>query len=46
LPVTLSSLFGKKLHKDGKIEPCSKENVFAIKKWYEESRKFLPEGTI
>ena len=46
LPITISSLFGKKLHKDGRIEKCAKENVIAIKKWYNETRKFLPEGTI
>lgn len=46
LPVTISSLFGKKLHKDGRIENCTKENVVAIKKWYTETRRFLPEGTI
>ena len=46
LPITISSLFGKKLHKDGRIENCTKENVVAIKKWYTETRRFLPEGTI
>ena len=46
LPITISSLFGKKLHKDGRIENCTKENVIAIKKWYTETRRFLPEGTI
>jgi len=46
LPITISSLFGKKLHKDGRIDDCPKENVIAIKKWYTETRKFLPDGTI
>lgn len=46
LPIALSSLFGKKLHKDGRIEKCDKDNIVAIKKWYEETRRFLPEGTI
>jgi len=46
LPVTISSLFGKKLHKDGRIDTCAKENIIAIKKWYTETRKFLPDGTI
>lgn len=39
-------MFGKKLHRDGRIEKCDKANVFAIKNWYDETRKFLPEGTI
>jgi len=34
LPITISSLFGKKLHKDGRIDNCTRENVIAIKKWY------------
>ena len=46
LPVAVSSLFGQKLHKDGRIEPCEKESVVAIKRWYDETRRFLPEGTI
>jgi len=46
LPITISSLFGKRLHKDGRLEECAKENVIAIKKWHTETRKFLPEGTI
>lgn len=46
LPMVVSNLFGKKLHKDGRIEDCPKENVTAIKTWYNETKKFLPEGTI
>ena len=33
LPVAISSIFGKKLYKDGRIENCKKENVVAIKEW-------------
>jgi predicted site-specific integrase-resolvase len=32
--------------KDGRIENCKKENVVAIKEWYDETRRFLPDGTI
>ena len=46
LPMALSTLFGKKLHKDGRIDSCTKENVVAIKKWYDGTRRFLPDGTI
>ena len=46
LPIAISSMFGKKLHRDGRVEVQEKDNVFAIKNWYEETRKFLPEGTI
>jgi starch synthase len=46
LPVAISSIFGKKLYKDGRIENCKKENVVAIKEWYDETRRFLPDGTI
>lgn len=46
LPVALSTLFGKQLHKDGRIQECPKSNVIAIKQWYNETRKYLPDGTI
>jgi len=46
LPQAISSVFGKKLHKDGRVTECPKEDVLALKKWYENSRQFLPEGTI
>jgi len=39
-------LFGKKLHRNGKVEAMQKDNVSAIKKWYDETRRFLPDGTI
>ena len=46
LPVAISSIFGKKLYKDGRIENCKKENVVAIKEWYDETNRFLLNGTI
>ena len=46
LPMAISSLFGKRLYKDGRIQKCTPENVVAIKKWYDETRRFLPDGTI
>jgi len=46
LPMAISSLFGKKLHKDGRVENCEKDSVVAIKKWHDESKRFLPDGTI
>ena len=46
LPVALSSLFGKRLGKDGSLEKAPKDTVVAVKKWYENSRRFLPNGTI
>ena len=46
LPQAISSLFGKKLHKDGRVTSCERENVLALKKWYESNRLFLPEGSI
>ena len=46
LPMSLSSLFGKRLNRDGSLEQCPKDNVIAVKRWYDETRKFLPNGTI
>lgn len=46
LPITLSSLFGKRLSKDGSIEKAPVDTVLAVKKWYENERRFLPNGTI
>lgn len=46
MPQAISSIFGKKLFKDGRISECEKENVLALKKWYENNRMFLPEGSI
>ena len=45
LQVALSSLFGKKLYKDGRVENCKKENLIAIKEWYDDTRRYLPDRT-
>ncbi|MDR3736752.1 MAG: alpha-amylase family protein, partial [Acidobacteriaceae bacterium] len=44
LPIAIASLFGKRLQKDGAVNPCHPQTVNAIKTWYEQNRKFLPEG--
>jgi len=47
LPVALSAIMGKRLFNDGRVESQSKaEAVPTIKTWYENQRKFLPDGTI
>lgn len=46
LPIAISSLFGKKLHRDGRLENQQKDSTIAIKKWHDETKKFLPDGTI
>jgi hypothetical protein len=46
MPQSISSVFGKKLYKDGRVQDCEKENVNTIKNWYQNNRLFLPEGTI
>ena len=46
MPQTICSMFGKRLHNDGRITECEKEPVTALKKWYEESRFCMPEGSI
>lgn len=46
LPIALSSVFGKTLHKDGRLERGEKGDASAIIRWHEDSRRFLPEGTI
>ncbi len=47
LPQTICSLFGKKLHRDGRITNLDKkESVVALKNWYDEGHKAVPQGTI
>ena len=46
LPQTICSMFGKKLHNDGRVTDCEKEPVSILKKWYEESRFCMPQGSI
>ena len=46
LPQKICSLFGKKLHRDGRITESEPEQVISLRKWYEDSRRCLPEGSI
>jgi len=47
LPQAISSVFGKRLFKDGRVIQGEKESVKAINDWFEKSkRQFLPEGSI
>jgi len=46
LPIAIASLFGKRVQKDGNVAPCHPQTVNAIKSWYEQNRKFLPEGAV
>ena len=46
LPSAISQLFGRKLHADGRLEKQEKGNVGVIKNWYEDTRKYLPNGSI
>ena len=46
LPQAIASLFGKKLFKDGRIVEEKKKSALTLRKWYDESRLHLPEGTI
>jgi len=46
LPQAISSLFGKRLHRDGRVNKQEQENVTALRKWYDESHYMVPEGTI
>jgi hypothetical protein len=34
------------LNKDGSINESKKENIVVIKKWFNETKRFLPEGSI
>eukprot|EP00826_Nyctotherus_ovalis_P018630 TRINITY_DN1559_c0_g2_i1.p1 TRINITY_DN1559_c0_g2~~TRINITY_DN1559_c0_g2_i1.p1 ORF type:complete len:671 (+),score=215.16 TRINITY_DN1559_c0_g2_i1:215-2227(+) len=45
LPVALASIFGKKLMKDGQVIGCKPETVRVLKTWYENNRRFTPEGS-
>ncbi len=46
LPRALSSVFGRKIHRNGYIENCKPESVSTIKDWLEENTQFLPEGAL
>lgn len=47
LPQTICTLFGKKLHRDGRVTSNEKkESVATVESWYEESHLQVPEGAI
>ena len=46
LPIALSTLFGKKLKRDGNIVTCEKTDVNVFRNWYENIKKFMPKGSI
>ena len=46
LPRALSSVFGRKIHRNGYVENCKPEPVSIIKDWLEENNQFLPEGAL
>lgn len=46
LPRALSSVFGRRIHRNGYIENCKPEPVSIIKDWLEENNEFLPEGAL
>ncbi len=46
LPRALSSVFGRKIHRNGYIENCKPEPVSIIKDMLEENYQFLPEGAL
>jgi len=46
LPIALSTLFGKKLRRDGNIVNCEKTNVNVFRNWYENIKKYMPKGSL
>lgn len=46
LPRALSSVFGRRIHRNGYIEKCTPEPVSIIRDWLDENNAFLPEGAI
>jgi glycogen synthase len=46
LPVKLSALFGKKLHKNGTYDYIKEEDVSIMKKWYDDLKSSMPEGAL
>ncbi len=46
LPIKLASLFGKRLHKNGHIDPIERRDVTTMRLWYEERKRKMPEGAI
>lgn len=46
LPIALSTLFGKKLRRDGNIVNCEKTSVNVFRTWYENVKKYMPKGSL
>ena len=46
LPIGISSIFGQQLHRDGQISKIEPKTVVSLKKWYEETVKTMPKGSI
>lgn len=46
LPVKLSTLFGKKLHKIGTFDNIERKDVSVLKKWCDDMKNNMPEGAI
>lgn len=46
LPVKLSTLFGKRLHKNGTFDSIERKDVSIMKKWYDDIEKDMPEGCL
>ena len=43
-PMEISRIFGKELHRDGRVNDCEKKNVNIFRSSYEYKKKHLPEG--
>jgi hypothetical protein len=46
LPRALSSVFGRKIHRNGDIELCKPAPVTIIKEYLSDNYRFLPEGSV
>jgi hypothetical protein len=46
LPRTLSSVFGRRIHRNGYMETCKPSPVSIFKEWIIENNQFLPEGSV
>lgn len=42
----VAQIVGTSLHENGAVGKIESKNVIALKKWYEEIHKYLPEGAI
>ena len=47
LPQVLCGLFGKRLHKDGRLTVGEeRQDVTQVKRWFEEGREMMPRGSV